>query len=168
MDNAVIESWHFTVEFELRPVEHFTSKARPRRAVDAWIDDYNTDRRHSSLDMQSWLRTRLRAPPNEAPIRAQQGPRSPQIKSLGIRHRDCVFNAVSHACRANNISQMIDMRWSPETPFAAADVQLVVSYQSQNQGVVNDRPQNTFYRLLQRRRVVFHDSCPRAKYCDAR
>jgi transposase InsO family protein len=53
LDNAVIESWHSTLEFELRSLEHFTSKAEARAAVAAWIDDYNRDRRHSALGMRS-------------------------------------------------------------------------------------------------------------------
>jgi transposase InsO family protein len=53
LDNAVIESWHSTVEFELRQLEHFTTKAQARRRVAAWIEEYNHDRRHSSLGMLS-------------------------------------------------------------------------------------------------------------------
>jgi len=53
LDNAVIESWHSTVEFELRRVEHFPTKSRARARVAAWIDDYNRQRRHSSLRMMS-------------------------------------------------------------------------------------------------------------------
>ena len=53
LDNAVIESWHSTVEFELRRLQHFTTRAQARAAVAAWIDDYNTDRRHSALGMQA-------------------------------------------------------------------------------------------------------------------
>jgi putative transposase len=53
LDNAVIESWHSTVEFELRQLEHFTTKAQARRRVAAWIEEYNHDRRHSSLEMRS-------------------------------------------------------------------------------------------------------------------
>jgi hypothetical protein len=53
LDNAVIESWHSTVEFELRRLEHFTTRAQARAAVAAWIDDYNTDRRHSTLGMRA-------------------------------------------------------------------------------------------------------------------
>jgi len=53
LDNAVIESWHSTVEFELRRLEHFTTKAQARRRVAAWIEEYNHDRRHSSLGMRS-------------------------------------------------------------------------------------------------------------------
>ena len=53
LDNAVIESWHSTVEFELRRLEHFTTRTQARAAVAAWIDDYNTDRRHSTLGMQA-------------------------------------------------------------------------------------------------------------------
>jgi putative transposase len=48
LDNAVIESWHSTVEFELRRVEHFTTRAAARAKVAAWIEDYNTKRRHTA------------------------------------------------------------------------------------------------------------------------
>jgi transposase InsO family protein len=51
LDNAVIESWHSTVEFELRQVEHFTTKAAAQAKVAAWIEDYNTHRRHSACQM---------------------------------------------------------------------------------------------------------------------
>jgi len=49
LDNAVIESWHSTVEFELRRIEHYATKAAARAGVAAWIEDYNYHRRHSSL-----------------------------------------------------------------------------------------------------------------------
>ena len=48
LDNAVIESWHSTVEFELRRKEHFTTRQQARAAVAAWIEDYNTRRRHTA------------------------------------------------------------------------------------------------------------------------
>jgi putative transposase len=51
LDNAVIESWHSTLEFELRAIEHFTTKAAARAKVAAWIEDYNTCRRHSACQM---------------------------------------------------------------------------------------------------------------------
>jgi len=53
LDNAVIESWHSTMDFELRQLEHFTTKAQARVRVAAWIEEYNHDRRHSSLGMLS-------------------------------------------------------------------------------------------------------------------
>jgi putative transposase len=53
LDNAVIESWHSTLEFELRAVEHFTTRAAARVRVSAWIEDYNTQRRHSALGMRT-------------------------------------------------------------------------------------------------------------------
>ena len=53
LDNAVIESWHSTLEFELRRAEHYTTKAAARAGVAAWIEDYNTRRRHSALGMMS-------------------------------------------------------------------------------------------------------------------
>ncbi len=53
LDNAVIESWHSTLEFELRAVEHFATRAAARAKVAAWIEDYNTYRRHSACQMMS-------------------------------------------------------------------------------------------------------------------
>jgi transposase InsO family protein len=51
LDNAVIESWHSTVEFELRRLEHFATRAAARAGVAAWIEEYNTVRRHSACGM---------------------------------------------------------------------------------------------------------------------
>jgi len=48
LDNAAIESWHSTVEFELLRMEHFTTKAQARAALAAWIEDYNHQRRHTA------------------------------------------------------------------------------------------------------------------------
>ena len=53
LDNAVIESWHSTLEWELRRVHRFATKAQARAKVAAWIEEYNTARRHSSLGMLS-------------------------------------------------------------------------------------------------------------------
>jgi putative transposase len=53
LDNAVIEAWHSTLEFELRRVEQFATRAQARARVAAWIEDYNQNRRHSSLQMMS-------------------------------------------------------------------------------------------------------------------
>jgi putative transposase len=53
LDNAVIESWHSTLEFELRSLGHFTTRAAARARIPAWIEDYNRHRRHSALGMMS-------------------------------------------------------------------------------------------------------------------
>jgi putative transposase len=53
LDNAVIESWHSTLEFELRRKEHFTTRAAARAKVAAWIEDYNTRRRHTACQKMS-------------------------------------------------------------------------------------------------------------------
>jgi putative transposase len=53
LDNAVIESWHSTLEFELRSLHEFRTKAQARSAVAAWVEDCNTVRRHSALGMLS-------------------------------------------------------------------------------------------------------------------
>ena len=49
LDNAVIELWHSTLEFELRRIEHFATRAAARAGVAAWVEDYNHHRRHSAL-----------------------------------------------------------------------------------------------------------------------
>ena len=49
----MIESWHSTLEFELRRLQHFATRAQARAGVAAWIEDYNTVRRHSALGMMS-------------------------------------------------------------------------------------------------------------------
>jgi putative transposase len=65
-------SWHSTLEFELRRLEHFTTRAQARRAVVEWTEDYNHDRRHSALGMLSpvayerTLRTRTAHQPGQA------------------------------------------------------------------------------------------------------
>ena len=61
LDNAVIESWHSTVEFELRRLEHFATKAEARAAVAAFIEEYNHTRRHSALGMRSPIEFELSA-----------------------------------------------------------------------------------------------------------
>jgi len=35
LDNAVIEVWHSTLKFELRALEHFTTKAQARARIPA-------------------------------------------------------------------------------------------------------------------------------------
>ena len=69
LDNAVIESWHSTLEFELRRDARFASRAQARRAVAEWIDEYNHDRRHSALGMRSPIaceQALLERPPGQA------------------------------------------------------------------------------------------------------
>ena len=51
LDNAVIGSWHSTLEFELRRTEHFTTRAAARAGVAAGIVDYNTRHRPSACQM---------------------------------------------------------------------------------------------------------------------
>ena len=53
LDNAMIESFHSTLEFELRSLEDFPTRDRARTRVAAWIDEYNTIRRHSAIGMIS-------------------------------------------------------------------------------------------------------------------
>ncbi len=53
LDNAAIEAWHSTLEFELRAVQPFATRAQAQARVPAWIEEYNRDRRHSALGMLS-------------------------------------------------------------------------------------------------------------------
>jgi len=53
LDNAVQESWHSTLEWELRRLQHFATKTAARAKVAAWIEDYNHHRRHSACHMMS-------------------------------------------------------------------------------------------------------------------
>lgn len=66
LDNAVIESWHSTLEFELRELERFATKAQARIRVAAWIEEYNHHRRHSSLGMLSPITYELRLAQHES------------------------------------------------------------------------------------------------------
>lgn len=73
LDNAVSEAFHSTVEFELLRASHFATREQARRAVAAWIDEYNTVRRHSTAGMlcpvdyeRSRAQTHLEAPDREA------------------------------------------------------------------------------------------------------
>ena len=50
-DNAAIESWHSTLEFELLSRRRFATKAEARGEVARFIDRYNTTRRHSRCQM---------------------------------------------------------------------------------------------------------------------
>jgi len=59
LDSAVIDSWHSTVKFELRKLEHFTTKAQARRRVGPRIEDKH-DRRHSSPAMLPPIACELR------------------------------------------------------------------------------------------------------------
>ncbi len=53
LDNAMIESWHSTLEWELRSAETFATRAQARARVAAWIEEYNTSRRHSACGMMA-------------------------------------------------------------------------------------------------------------------
>jgi putative transposase len=54
-DNAAVESWHSTLEFECLTRNRFATKAEARRGVAAFIDWYNRARRHSSCQGKSPL-----------------------------------------------------------------------------------------------------------------
>ena len=67
LDNAVIESFHSALEFELRALEHFATRAKAGARAAAWIDEYNRERRHSACQMMS--------PSPSSWLRPQPGPR---------------------------------------------------------------------------------------------
>ncbi len=51
LDNAVAESFHSTVEFEVRARQRFTTRDQARHAIMGWIEEYNTERLHSTNGM---------------------------------------------------------------------------------------------------------------------
>lgn len=51
LDNAAAESFNSTLEFELLSRHRFATKDQARREVAAFIDRYNTRRRHSAAAM---------------------------------------------------------------------------------------------------------------------
>ena len=69
LDNAVIESWHSTLEFELRGLDRFATKATARARVATWIDEYNRDRKHSACGMRSPINYELARPAASEPDR---------------------------------------------------------------------------------------------------
>ena len=42
MDSAIIESWHSTLKFELRSLEHFATQTSGRARVATWIEACKT------------------------------------------------------------------------------------------------------------------------------
>jgi transposase InsO family protein len=53
LDNAVSEAFNSTLEWELLRHNHFATREQARHAVAIWIDEYNNDRRHSTIGMLS-------------------------------------------------------------------------------------------------------------------
>jgi transposase InsO family protein len=51
LDNAAAESFNSTLEHELLSRVQFATRAEARATVADWIDDYNRERRHSSIAM---------------------------------------------------------------------------------------------------------------------
>lgn len=51
LDNAVAESFHSTLQFELRSRQWWATRDQARRDVAAWLAEYNTDRLHSTNGM---------------------------------------------------------------------------------------------------------------------
>jgi putative transposase len=68
LDNAVSESFHSTLEFELLSRNRFTTHDQARAAVMAWLQEYNTVRLHSTNGMI-------------APVEFEHGRRRPGAKS---------------------------------------------------------------------------------------
>jgi transposase InsO family protein len=68
LDNAVAESFHSTLEFELRSRQRWTTRDQARRAVVAWLAEYNTDRLHPTNGMIS-------------PVDDENGRRRPDAKT---------------------------------------------------------------------------------------
>jgi hypothetical protein len=68
LDNAVSESFHSTLEFELLSRNRFANHAEARQAVMTWLEEYNTVRFHSTNGMLT-------------PVEFEHGRRRPGAKS---------------------------------------------------------------------------------------
>jgi hypothetical protein len=64
-------SW---VQFELRSVEHFDTRAAARARVSTWIEEYNRHRRHSALGMMSPVEYQRALQARKAALHAQASP----------------------------------------------------------------------------------------------
>jgi len=72
LDNAVAESFNSTLEWELLRNSHFHTREEARHGTAAWIDDYNTRRRHSTNGMLSPVDYETRLHRQSEPTHEQQ------------------------------------------------------------------------------------------------
>ena len=92
LDNAVAESFHSTLEFELLSRNRFTTHDQARQAVTAWLQEYNTVRFHTTNGMLS-------------PVEFEHGRRRPGAKSydqLRRRRRHTVWTQTDHHAQQSN------------------------------------------------------------------
>ena len=75
LDNAVSEAFNSTLEFELLRRRHFATREQARHAVAAWIDEYSSDRRHSTNGMLS-------------PVDYERACSTPRVNRAGHDKRD--------------------------------------------------------------------------------
>ena len=88
LDNAVAESFHSTLEFELLSRNRFATHDQARRAVVAWLEEYNTVRFHSTNGLIS-------------PVDYEHGRRRPGAKSYDqLRRRRHHANAQKNEAEA--------------------------------------------------------------------
>jgi transposase InsO family protein len=90
LDNAVAESFHSTLEFELLSRTRFATHDQARPAVVAWLEEYNTVRFHSTNGML-------------APVEFEHGRRRPGAKSY-----DQLRRRRYHAKGQKNLGQQDD------------------------------------------------------------
>lgn len=105
LDNAVAESFHSTLEFELRSRQRFATQAAARRAVVVWLEEYNTIRFHTTNGML-------------APVDYEHGRRRPGAKTYDqLRHRrrrgHATQNNPSGGGEAARNPHRAAARWSP-------------------------------------------------------
>ena len=89
LDNAVAESFNSTIEFELLPEHRFATRDEARHGVAAWLDEYNTVRRHSTNGMLSPIdyeraQARLATPAGGECVAQATGP------PLGVKGRSAI------------------------------------------------------------------------------
>lgn len=102
-DNAAIESWHSTLEFELLSRHRFATKAQARWEMARFIDWCNRARRHSTLRGQ--VPPRLRGAPGREGCQSRpRGRRRMQQSPTTPSKFRCAYNQAS-SCRRATVLQ---------------------------------------------------------------
>lgn len=73
LDDDGIESWHSTLEFELRSCQQLQTRTEAHRRVAAWIEEYDHNRRHSALGMTAGDEARISCMPLPLRIARRRG-----------------------------------------------------------------------------------------------
>jgi len=128
LDNAASESFDSTLEHELLSRRHFATKDQARREVAAFIDRYNTRRRHSSAEMKppvvyeqilaARAAEQTEADPGSVKQASQIAGRRPRVvqqrrRSEGLNHQSRTLHEMGEAQCCQIAASAMNWRVSP-------------------------------------------------------